>query len=139
MRATNLRQLLHGMRRRRTVLQKRVLLQASQPDDLHTNTIRDQAGAMVMPTKYVPPRLLLRRRGVRVWNTYPDDDYDQGPRQFWFTLDPGCGEGYCVCLSPECAAVFDVRKLPTYHNDSSASLRAAIVAAISIGLLRKPF
>ena len=36
---------------------------------------------------YVPADLYLEHKGVEVFHTYKDDDYDQGPCFNWFCLD----------------------------------------------------
>jgi hypothetical protein len=116
-----------------------------------------------MPTQtaWIDPELFLEHRGVRVFHTYKDDDYDQGVKRYWFTLNSLCGELDQLCLEQPCRHVFDVRELPTWQapesppyciheNDTPenhaaweqywekecAAIRSAIAAAIERGELR---
>ncbi len=42
-----------------------------------------------MPTQtvWIEPELLLEHHGVRVFHTYKEDDYDQGAKRYWFTVN----------------------------------------------------
>jgi hypothetical protein len=115
-----------------------------------------------MPTQtvWIDPELLLEHQGVRVFHTYKDDDYDQGAKRYWLTLNSLCGELDCLCEDQPCRHVFDVRELSTWKapvqppyctgaNDTpknrngweqyweleAAAIRAAITAAIEAGEL----
>jgi len=106
-------------------------------------------------TVYRPPAVFLTHNGIRVFNVYEDDDIEQGPERFAFTLDT---EG-------EVAGAFDVRKLPgwrepehppfldkpendtpeneaawrRFHDETEpAAIRAAIAAALDSGHLVPP-
>lgn len=73
-----------------------------------------------MPTKtvWVKPELFLKYKKVRVWHMYKDDDWDQGPRTYDFTLKVGCEEMgsqiSCHNSGDPCRHVFDVRDLPNW-------------------------
>lgn len=56
---------------------------------------------MPYQTVWIAPELFLEYRGVKVFNTYRDDDYDQGACTWWFTTDE----------SGESGSEFDVRTL----------------------------
>ena len=115
-----------------------------------------------MPTHtvWIDPELLLEHQGVRVFHTYKDDDYDQGAKHYWFTLNPQCGELDQLCDERPCRHVFDVRGLSTWREPAkppyctgaqdtsenrkaweqyweleAAAIRAAITAAIEQGEL----
>ncbi|MBI2946133.1 MAG: hypothetical protein HYY23_00680 [Verrucomicrobia bacterium] len=70
-----------------------------------------------MPTQtvWIDPERLLKHHGVQVFQTYKDDDYDQGARRYTFTLDPQCGEGGSRCEDQPCQHLFDVRELSTWR------------------------
>jgi hypothetical protein len=115
-----------------------------------------------MPTQtlWVEPELLVEHQGVRVFHTYKDDDYDQGAKRYWFTVNSLCGELDRLCDDQPCRHVFDVRELsswrapkqPPYCIDANdtpenhaaweryqalelAAIQAAITAAIEQGEL----
>ena len=69
-----------------------------------------------MPTQttWVDPELFLDHGGVKVFHTYKDDDIEQGPNRFWFTLNPECSVERPACGSDFCPHVFDVRELATW-------------------------
>lgn len=115
---------------------------------------------MPMQTAWIDPELLLEHQGVRVFRTYKDDDYDQGTKRYWFTLNPQCGVLDSLCEDELCRHVFDVRELSTWQapaqppyctgpNDTpenrtvwdryweleAAAIRAAITAAVERGEL----
>lgn len=66
--------------------------------------------------EWVDPEVFLVHNGVTVYHTYRDDDLDQGPRTYGFTLNPCCGEEYrCDCPAPgPCRNVFDVCELSNW-------------------------
>jgi hypothetical protein len=68
-----------------------------------------------MPTQtvWIDPELLLEHQGVRVFHTYKDDDYDQGAKCYWFTLNPQCGVADSLCEDQPCRHVFEVQQLST--------------------------
>ncbi|MEI8045362.1 MAG: hypothetical protein WCL11_28385 [Verrucomicrobiota bacterium] len=70
-----------------------------------------------MPTHtvWIDPELLLEHESVRVFLTYKEDDYDQGTRVYWFTVNPQCGELDRLCDDQPCRHVFDVRELSTWQ------------------------
>jgi hypothetical protein len=55
--------------------------------DNHQNERR----TMPTQTNWVDPELLLDHGGVKVFHTYKNDDLDQGPNPFWFTLNSESG------------------------------------------------
>src|ERR1051326_9257766 len=67
-----------------------------------------------MQTVWVDPELLLEHQGVRVFQTYREDDYGQGARDYWFTANSLCGELDRLCDDQPCRHVFDVRELSTW-------------------------
>ena len=69
---------------------------------------------MPMQTVWIDPELLLEHRGIRVFHTYKEDDYDQGARRYWFTVNSLCGELDRLCDDQPCRHVFDVRELSTW-------------------------
>jgi hypothetical protein len=71
----------------------------------------------IMPTHtaWIDPELLLEHRGVRVFLTYKEDDYDQGAKRYWFTVNPQCGELDRLCDDQLCRHVFDVRQLSAWQ------------------------
>lgn len=75
-----------------------------------------------MPTKtvWVKPELFLKHKKVRVWCMYKDDDWDQGPRTYDFTLRVGCEEmGSAISChdgGEPCHHVFDARDLPDWEE-----------------------
>jgi len=74
--------------------------------------------------------------GTKVYHTYPDDDYGQGPLAYWFTLLPSASESCAV----ETDWSFDVRLLPSVagvdvHTDEGK--RSIIQAAFDGGLLAR--
>jgi hypothetical protein len=105
-------------------------------------------------------RTIAPTPGVRVFHTYKEDDYDQGAKAYWFTVNPQCGELDRLCDDQPCRHVFDVRDLSTwrapepppygigpddtpenrtawerYWESEPAAIQAAITAAIERGEL----
>ena len=70
-----------------------------------------------MPTQtvWVEPELFLEHQGVRAFHTYKEDDYGQGAKRYWFTVNPQCGELDRLCDDQPCRHVFDVRELSTWR------------------------
>ena len=66
-------------------------------------------------TVWIDPELLLEHQGLRVFRTYKEDDYDQGAKVYWFTVNPQCGELDRLCEDQPCRHVFDVRELSTWQ------------------------
>ena len=69
---------------------------------------------MPIKTVWVEPELFLEHAGRRVFRTYKDDDLDQGPRRYWFTLNIECGCEERRCQQESCPHVIDVRTLPAW-------------------------
>lgn len=111
-------------------------------------------------TVWSDPELYLEHGGVRVFNTYDDDDMDQCVQKFLFTLNPECSVEESRCENEACPHVFDVRDLTTWQppeqppfctgaNDTPANreawknywqeqavvIRAAVISAINNGEL----
>ena len=70
---------------------------------------------MPTQTNWVEPELFLDHGGVEVFHTYKNDDLDQGPNRFWFTLNPECSVERPACGNEFCPHVFDVRELSTWQ------------------------
>jgi hypothetical protein len=70
-----------------------------------------------MPTRnvWIAPEVLLEHQGVGIFYTYKDNDYDQGTRCYWFTLNTLCGDSDSLCEEQPCRHVFDVRELSTWR------------------------
>ena len=65
---------------------------------------------MPYSSESVEAELVLEHNGVRIYNTYKNDDIENGSRTHWFTTNEyGNGDD---------AEVFDVRDLSTYKNTS---------------------
>ncbi len=79
-----------------------------------------------MPMIWTEPECLLDHRGVHIYCTYKDGDFQSGTRTYWFTTSQ--------CEEEEFE--FDVRDLPTYAPEKNIS--EAIIAAINQGLLKLP-
>lgn len=82
-----------------------------------------------MPTGWVPPEKYLEHGTVTIYHVYKDDDFDQGPREYWYGWDEGCCEG---------SDDFDVRDLPNpkEHDVNTDEGRKAILReAIDAGIL----
>ncbi len=60
---------------------------------------------MPFKTTFVMPEVFMRYKGVKVYHVYCDDDVDQGPLDFTYTLDPEHNESE--------PTAFDVRDLST--------------------------
>ena len=69
---------------------------------------------MPTQTKWVDPELFLDHGSVKVFHTYKDDDLDQGPNRYWFTLNPECSVERPACGITFCPHVFDVRELASW-------------------------
>ena len=90
---------------------------------------------MPYKTVWVEPEVFLEHEGVTVYHTYKDDDFEQGARWYWFTLQEVGGED---------EGAFDIRGLDTDnllanrppHN--SDPRRAVLRNAIDKGLLKSP-
>lgn len=69
-----------------------------------------------MPYKsvYIKPKVVVKYNEVVVYCTYNDDDWDQGPSSYWFTLEE---DDYS-----EDATAFDVRDLPNYQDHRPPSM-----------------
>ena len=115
-----------------------------------------------MPTQtvWIDPEVFLEHQGVRVFHTYKEDDYDQGAKRYWFTLNLQCGVLDQLCEDQPCRHIFDVHGLSTwrepekppyctgandtpenrkaweqYWEQEAATIRGAITAAIERGEL----
>ncbi len=77
-----------------------------------------------MPTRTVrvDPELYLKHQEIRVYHIYHNDDLDQGPTAYWFTVEPACGAEDAQCGQNPCRHVFDVRELPTWQPPSQPPL-----------------
>lgn len=62
---------------------------------------------------YRAPKRFLTRKGLVVYCTYKDDDVDNGPHTFWFTLDPEVGDEAGI-EDGQVEPRFDARELPTW-------------------------
>ena len=71
---------------------------------------------MPSQTTWVEPELFLDHGGVKVLRTYKNDDLDQKPNRFWFTLNPECGVEASRCGEEPCRHVFDVRELSYWQT-----------------------
>jgi hypothetical protein len=72
--------------------------------------------------------------GSRVYRTYPDDDFNQGHRAFWFTMLPLASQA----CADETEWAFDVRTLPSVASadvESDDGKRTIIQSAYDTGLL----
>lgn len=86
---------------------------------------------MPYSTEWVEPEELLTHKGVTVWHTYKDEDVEQGPSGYWFTLEPT--EGY----EGDELWVFDFRDLHAAGDVRPTDAQGAIRQAIDIGWLTK--
>ena len=70
-----------------------------------------------MPTHtvWIDPEQLIEHQSVQVYCTYKEDDYDQGAKRYWFTVNARCGELDQLCDDQPCRHVFDVRQLSTWQ------------------------
>ena len=70
--------------------------------------------------KWVPPNLFFEHKGINIYHVYKNQDIDEGPMIFWYSLsntksdDSGKG-GYVDCW-------FDARRLPTWKNSPETTL-----------------
>lgn len=71
---------------------------------------------MTMPYKevYVQPRVFLTCKGIKVYHTYKDGDYDY-PMENWFTSDKDDGGN-------EYDSHFDARELSTFDKSRPESM-----------------
>lgn len=65
-----------------------------------------------MPSGWIDPEQFLRHHGIAVYHVYRHDDYDEGPREYWYTTDLYGGD----CDDP-CS--FDVRELSSYTGEKT--------------------
>ncbi len=65
-----------------------------------------------MPIGWIQPDLFLRHQGVAVYHVYRHDEYEQGPREYWFTTDKHGGDYNDPCS-------FDVRELSSYAREKT--------------------
>lgn len=79
-----------------------------------------------MPIGWIQPDLFLRHQGVAVYHVYRNDEYEQGPREYWFTTDKYGGDYNDPCS-------FDVRELSTFAADKPHD--QIICEAIEAGVL----
>jgi hypothetical protein len=70
---------------------------------------------MPYQTIWVEPERLLEHRGVVVFHIYKNDDFDQGPRRYDFTVNAGCSQCDPHCDGTECRHVFHVHELSTWQ------------------------
>jgi len=70
---------------------------------------------MPIQTRFVPPEVFLRYRGVSIRRTYFDDDYDS-PDLYFFAI--------VSKMSPAIEHQFDVRDLPGYCGQEPNRLLA---------------
>lgn len=61
-----------------------------------------------------------------VWHVYKNDDYDQGPREYWYTVNPQADD---TDYSAGESGIFDVRTLPnpSGHSPHTDDGRKAII------------
>lgn len=70
---------------------------------------------MPFSSRWVSPKVFLIHKSTTVFCTYKDDDVEQGPNKYHFSLDELCGmEEACHCEQGICLNVFDVRELPCW-------------------------
>lgn len=84
-----------------------------------------------MPYAWVKPEVALEHKGVKIYHVYKNDDYDSGPRTFWF--------GYSIFCDDEGIDSFDVRDLAKMIGmpcpESWEEIKAVLIAAIDRGIL----
>ena len=64
----------------------------------------------------VPADQVADLDGVTVYNTYKDDDIEQGPRHYHFTTDEDCGDYGCDHIDSGFNHSFDARRLPGFKE-----------------------
>jgi hypothetical protein len=84
---------------------------------------------------WVDPEVAIEWHGVKVYNTYKDDDFESGASSYWFTLHEE--RGY------ESGEDFDIRDLPNYPKDEQIPFKdedvrhyAILKEAIDLGYLK---
>lgn len=88
---------------------------------------------MPYSSEWVEPEVFMEHNGTKVYHIYKDDDIDQGPRFYWFTLDPVNGS------DTDQEHVFDVRDLTkeTDIEKPGTDWREQIIrAALDAGTLK---
>lgn len=84
--------------------------------------------------EWIPNELFYEHGGVRIYHSYKDDEIENGPFSFWFTLDDN--DSY--------DDAFDVRALSCakgkIHNGfgDETEIKAVLREAIDLGLLKNP-
>ncbi len=63
---------------------------------------------MPYTNEFVEPEIFLTHHNIPVYRTYRNDDFEDGPRTFWYTLDVNRGT--------DSRCEFDVRELPTWQT-----------------------
>lgn len=84
-----------------------------------------------MPTKWVPPKVFLKYKGVTVYHTYRNDDIEMPHRDYWYGWREDCCEE---------RDSFDVRDLPNPHRydlDTDQGKRAVLREVIDAGIVTK--
>lgn len=83
-------------------------------------------------SEWVDPEIFMQYKGVTVYHTYDNDDYDDGKMAYWFTIYILCGFGNCNCVQSveTCDKVFNVQELPTYRPRPDRSELETIIMAI---------
>ena len=87
---------------------------------------------MPYATEWVEPEELLTHKGITVWNTYKDDEVEQGINGYWFTLDAVEG-----LVDGDELWVFDYRDLHKDGQVCPTDAQDAIRQAIDVGWLTK--
>lgn len=67
---------------------------------------------MPYSTEWVDPAVFMKHGTATVFCTYKNDDVEQGPNKYRFSLHDLCGMESCGCDGDSCQNVFDVRELP---------------------------
>lgn len=73
---------------------------------------------MPYSTAWVDPAIFMKHGSATVFCTYKNDDVEQGPNKYRFSLHDLCGMESCTCDGGTCRNVFDVRDLPGWTEPS---------------------
>jgi hypothetical protein len=65
-----------------------------------------------MLTQRVEPKPILRRKGMKIYPIYRNDDADDMQREFWYGTSPDC--------SDDGTDSFDIRDVPGYDGPTGA-------------------
>lgn len=70
-----------------------------------------------MPTIEMPAEVFMEHRGVTIYHVYKSDHFDEGVRQYWYSLDPDSSDSAILEYQG-----FDIRDLPAW-KDCHTSLK----------------